>query len=224
MIYERPRFESLRQAGLVSCVLLCACQSTGGVRETLDARTGSTWSTDRAPVVYARTEARYSRSARDYLYLGPVEINRQGTRDYYLWVGVATTLDRGYLAPAMSLPNMLYVELGGEVMEFPLQPWSSLTPLPSAESVYPTTVDIEAELGARVASSQIARLAAELPAALRVAVPSKPTREYRRWDDGAVWPGFAARLEPVRSVSGTAAAQARSSSAANSSTYGRRSR
>ena len=192
-------------------VALTACQSAGSVRETLDARTGSTWTSERAPVVFARTEARYSRSARDYLYIGPVEINRQGTRDYYLWVGVASTLDRGYLAPAMSLPDKLYVDVGGEVMEFALQPWSSLTPLRADESLYSTAVDVEAELGARVASSQVARLAAELPRTVRVAVPDSPTREYQRWDDAPVWPAFAERLKARQLNDGTAEALSASS-------------
>lgn len=196
-------------------VLLAACHSTGGIRERLDARTGLTWTSDTAPVVYARTEARYSRSARDYLYIGPVEVNRQGARDYYLWVGIATTLDRGYLAPAMNAPDRLYVELGGELMEFPLQPWSTLTPLQADAAVYPTPVDVEAELGARVTASQIARLAAELPPVVRTSVPDSPTREYQRWDEELVWPGFAELIEPARTVNGTVAAQARSNSAAN---------
>jgi len=28
-----------------------------------------------------------------------LEINRQGVREHYLWVGVATTIDRGFIAP-----------------------------------------------------------------------------------------------------------------------------
>jgi hypothetical protein len=183
-------------------VLVAACQSGGGVREAFDTRTGITWTVDRAPIVFARTEARFSRSARDYLYLGPVEINRQGTRDYYLWVGVATTLDRGYLAPATALPERLYVELDGEVIEFPLQPWAALTPLTGEEFVYPTSVDVRVALGARVTSSQITRLAAGLPAAVRVAMPDSPTRQYSRWDDEAAWPGFISRIEPSPAVNG----------------------
>lgn len=205
----------LTKAGAALLLLLAACQSATGIREAFDARTGLTWTRDRAPVAYARTEARYSRSARDYLYIGPVELNRQGTRDYYLWVGVATTLDRGYLAPQMRLPEKLYVEFGGDVMEFSLQPWSALTPLQGREPVYATPVRVEAELGARITSSQIAKLAAELPRTIRISVPDSPTSEYRRWDDERVWPGFAELIEPARSVSGTAAAQARSNSAAN---------
>jgi hypothetical protein len=212
----KPRaLRSAFQASGALLVLLAGCQSNGGVREKLDARTGLTWASDRAPIVYARTEARYSRSARDYVYLGPVEINRQGTRDYYLWVGVATTLDRGYLAPAISLPEALYIELDGEVIEFPLQPWGSLTPLPADEPVYSTPVDVEAELGARVSSSQITRLAVELPRTMRISVPDSPTREYQRWDEGLAWPGFVNRIGPAPFINGTAAARARSDTAAN---------
>jgi hypothetical protein len=197
--------------------LAAGCQSNGGVRATLDASTGITWTADPAPVVFARTEARYSRSARDYLYLGPVEVNRQGTRDYYLWIGIGTTLDRGYLAPTTPLPDKLYVDVGDEIIEFLLQPWRVLTPMASTELVYLTPVDLQATLGARVTSSQIEKLASELPRAVRVAIPGSASREYLRWEEGAVWPSFVELIESRGSgtLSGTAAARPRSNSAAN---------
>ncbi len=79
-------------AGLAGC-------AGGGRLEQLDEQSGATIVRGPAVLVYARTEPRYSRSARDYVYLGPVETNRQGVREYFLWVGVATTIDRGFIAP-----------------------------------------------------------------------------------------------------------------------------
>jgi len=85
---------------LAACVAACAGQSA--LLETLDERTGMTIVRSREPLVFARTEPRYSRSARDYVYLGPLATNRQGVREHYLWVGIATTLDRGFIAPRPS--------------------------------------------------------------------------------------------------------------------------
>ena len=184
-----------RSSLLAIWILVAACHSGGGVREALDTRTGITWAVDRAPMVFARTEARYSRSARDYLYIGPVEVNQQGTRDYYLWVGTATTLDRGYLAPAADLPETLYIEIGDEVVEFALKPWRALVPVEGSEAAYATAVALRAEFAARVTSSQIQMLAAARPRVVRIGGEDTASREYVRWEDGPAWQGFVARVE-----------------------------
>ena len=196
-MYRSKTLISMRRSPLLAlCLLVAACHAGGGVREALDTRTGVTWAADRAPMVFARTEARYSRSARDYVYVGPVEVNRQGTRDYYLWVGIATTLDRGYLAPAVDLPEKLYIDIGDEVLEFALQPWRLVVPIEGFEAAYPTAVALRALFAARVTSSQIELLARERPRAARVAGAGSQSREYLLWDEGSAWQGFVARIEP----------------------------
>ena len=100
-----------RWLAVAALALLAACQHGGVVsRERLDEKSGVTIIADTLPIVFARTETRFSRSGRDYLYLGPVETNRQGLREYYLWVGVASTLDRGYIAPESALPDRVIVD------------------------------------------------------------------------------------------------------------------
>ncbi|HJR69248.1 MAG TPA: hypothetical protein VKA43_04345, partial [Gammaproteobacteria bacterium] len=72
----------LPRVSLVLMMLgLAACSSGNGLVEQLDERAGMTIVHGREPLVFARTEPRYSRSARDYLYLGALGTNRQGVRD-----------------------------------------------------------------------------------------------------------------------------------------------
>lgn len=109
-------------------LLLAACGSRGGVLERLDADSALTIVTAQGLLAFAKADARLSRSARDYIYLGPVEINERGTRTHYLWIGVASTIDRDYLNAAAPIPAVLYVEIGGAPMEFELHRVEELLP------------------------------------------------------------------------------------------------
>ena len=61
----------------------------------LDETTAVSVSTMAAPMIFSREQAGLAANARDYVYVGPIEINRTGERRYYLWIGVWSTIDRG---------------------------------------------------------------------------------------------------------------------------------
>ena len=184
---------------LLSSALGLAGCGTGGPRrsspaEWLDERSGVSVTVDPEAIVFARTETRYSLTGRDYLFLGPIETNRQGTRDYYLWVGVGTTLDRGYIAPKEDTPSKLYVEIHGELMELDLKPWSEREPRLAATRVYRPTVPLETELAARVTLEQLTLLAQEPLVAVHTAQSGGRERTYYRWDSDVPWQSFFATL------------------------------
>ena len=168
----------------------CQGGGRGVAKERLDESSGVTVLADVQPVVFARTETRYSRSGRDYLYVGPVEANRQGTREYYLWVGVGTTLDRGYIAPPGEAPDTLFFEVEGEPMELPLRPWIEREPGLDRARVYRPTVPLQSELAARVTLSQLRLLSGSALQRVRVRAAAGTEREYFRWDDGPIWRSF----------------------------------
>ena len=175
----------------LATALAAGCHGGAGLAR-LDEKTGITVVTDRAPIVFARTEARYSRSQRDYLYLGPVETNRQGLREYYLWVGVGTTIDRGYFAPPAATPQTLYVDVRGEVMELKLLPWQEREPA-LAHALYKTPVQLRSQLAARVTLNQLDILAHESIESVRVTSSggsAGDTERYTRWDAAPTWPKF----------------------------------
>ncbi len=184
---------SARILALVAAVL-AAC--SGGMPLTqLDERTGVTLTRGAEPLVFARTEPRYSRSARDYVYVGPVETNRQGVREYYLWIGVATTLDRGFFAPAVEAPRSLYVSANGEPMEFPLRPWRELVATSMQRPVYATAVELDEELAARVTLQQLQLLDSGRLESIAIDLPDQGApRAYARWQDHASFGGFLANV------------------------------
>ena len=168
---------------------LLGCQSlpSRSASDRLDPRTGVTVSTADDVLVFARTEGRYSRSARDYLYLGPVALNRQGLREYFLWVGVATTLDRGYLAPEREMPATLHLMVHGEPMEFGLRPWDEIAPGLSANSSYETSVKLQRELGVRVTRDQLRLLEEARAESLRSTDSQGGTKLYQAWRSQVHW-------------------------------------
>ena len=182
-----------------SLTLLVACSvQTRAVQERLDEASGITVRAGGEPMVFARTETRYSRSGRDYLYFGPVETNRQGAREYYLWVGVGTTLDRGYLAPRSEEPDKVFIDVAGEPMELALRPWRERVPGLRDTRVYGTPVRLGAELAARVTLDQLQKLASEPLDSVRVVGRDGGTRAYYRWHEGSDWPAFLAAVAAGR--------------------------
>jgi hypothetical protein len=181
-------------ASLIAAAVLAGCAG-GGRLEQLDEQSGATIVRGPAVLVYARTEPRYSRSARDYVYLGPVETNRQGVREYFLWVGVATTIDRGFIAPEAQEPRTLYVEVRGEPIELPLKPWHELVPTGFNKPMYSTTVPVRGELAARVTLQQLALIGGASPDAVSLATgDSSAPRTFVRWDGAANFDEFIAAI------------------------------
>jgi hypothetical protein len=181
-------------ASLILAAVLGGCVG-GGRLEQLDEQSGATIVRGPAMLVYARTEPRYSRSARDYVYLGPVETNRQGVREYFLWVGVATTIDRGFVAPEAQEPHTLYVEVRGEPIELPLKAWHELMPTGFKKPMYSTTVPVRGELAARVTLQQLALIGSASPDSVSLATgDSSAPRTFVRWGGAANFDEFMAAV------------------------------
>ena len=87
-----------RQTRLLASLLLAglatACgSSTPLLEESLDYGTGITFTRATAPIVLYHDNSGHAAYARDYVYVGPIEVNRMGSYSYYLWLGIWSTLD-----------------------------------------------------------------------------------------------------------------------------------
>lgn len=179
---------------LIVVAVIAGCAG-GGRLEQLDEQSGATIVRGPAVLVYARTEPRYSRSARDYVYLGPVETNRQGVREYFLWVGVATTIDRGFIAPEALEPRTLYVEVRGEPIELPLKAWRELVPTGLKKPMYSTTVPVREAFAARVTLQQLALIGGASPPSVSLATgENSAPRTFVRWNGAANFDEFIAAV------------------------------
>ena len=179
------------RAFLLVFIAVAGCATSGSIFERLDSQSGLTIVTDRESVAFARTQSRFSRSARDYVYLGPVELNERGTREYYLWVGVASTIDRDYLAAEATMVDLLYINLAGEPMELELEPWDERVPQLAGRLIYEPAVAPAIVLAARVTLDQLTLISEEQPQSVRVATRDEPTIEYFLWSEASKWTAFA---------------------------------
>ena len=78
---------------LVTVSLVAACAgSSPTIRESLDEETGVTYRRLDRPLILFSDNSALAAHARDYVYLGPISINRMGRHSYYLWMGIWSTV------------------------------------------------------------------------------------------------------------------------------------
>lgn len=177
---------------LLTAVALSGCASAPEIEDNFIAATGTTWRAAGEVLVYERTEPRYSRSARDYAYIGPVALNRRGTYDYFLWVGIGSTLDRGFLAPENGAPQSLLLFIDDEPHELTLSDWSLRVAELPADAPYDPPVSVQWTLAARVTLDQIELISSRGIDRLLLRNSEGHTREFHAWGEQPHWAALAA--------------------------------
>ena len=175
---------SLRCALLAT--LLVACTTEPPKTSRLDS-SGLTVVTLPDSIVLARPVRTLAAGARDYAYVGPVEINRMGKREYYFWIGLASTVDRDLvgLDPDDAIALALIVD--GEPMILSLSEWDTRLDTPP----YIPTAPVYAVLAAQTSLDQIQHVAAAESVELHVIAASDSVAHYRPWHGSwATWTAF----------------------------------
>jgi len=125
--------------------------------------------------------------ARDYAYIGPVEINRMGLREFYLWISLASTIDREYLGLTPIDATELVLIVDDEAMAFSIGTWNTdldVAPYTSSAPVY-ATLEVSTTL------DQIRRIAAAETVELHLIAATNTNSQYRFWKgDWAEWQKF----------------------------------
>ena len=166
---------ALRAALLFVLVAACANETMHSSR--LDS-SGLTVSTLSAAITLARPVRTLAAGARDYAYIGPVEINSMGHRDYYLWVGLASTVDREFVGFVPDSAVALLFVVDKEPMILPLRQWDRQLD----ESPYHGTAPVYETLAAPTTLDQIHRIATATSVELHVVADSQTAARYRHWD------------------------------------------
>lgn len=191
-MFQRTRalFSLVCMVGIVS-----ACASTDPIEPTLDERTGVTWFALPKPVAMAHGMPGISTSARKYMYVGPVEMNRMGTRQDYLWLGMGTTLDET-VGQGKSEPSVLLLEVDGTPFELPLSEWDTAVP-------YVAAAPITRSLKARVTLDQIVRIAGATKVRALMVMQDGTTEPYEHWNGmWSAWTEFRNAVDPFGAMSG----------------------
>ena len=171
----------LKLASLVFVSLLGAgCVSTSTlVEEKLDMGTGVTVTHATAPIVLYHDNSSYAAHARDYVYLGPVEINRMGDYSYYLWLGIWSTISDAERSFQRDGFESVTVYADGEPLQLELVGWT-LESIGVSEPVYVKPVASAADAYYRVTIDQI-RLIADARE-IELHAGTVPVRIYLMWD------------------------------------------
>ena len=166
----------LRFTAVLALLVMAGCASAPAVKSRFDEQTGLTLVWLDEPVVLAHTVPRVATTARDYAYLGPLQLNRMGEIESYVWVGVASTLDRAAINEPPPALTSLVLLLDGVPMRLQLEPWT--------EGVAPPYV-IPAPLlfsqRARVAGDQLQRIAGARSVVARFTTADGTDRRYELW-------------------------------------------
>ncbi|MEM1230891.1 MAG: hypothetical protein AAGI15_10160 [Pseudomonadota bacterium] len=142
----------------------------------------------REPVVYVRAEPGLSVSARDYLYLGPVEGNVAGDQRYYLWVGMAGTIDRAGAGLVDDPAYAVALDVDGFSLELPLADWHD----DLGQSPFEVRVPLRHSMRATLTSDQLARIARADGVALSLITVAGQARDFAPWrGDWSAWANVA---------------------------------
>ena len=166
---------------LLAAGLLAACSSATRLTvESLDTGTGATVMRATVPLILYSDNSAYAAHARDFVYIGPVEVNRMGTRSHYLWLGIWSTIrDDERLAPDRDGFESVVLLVDGEPFPLELAGWT-LEAIGVSQPVYVKPVASAADAYYHITLNQVRRLAAAERIDLHVGT-ARP-RAYELWD------------------------------------------
>lgn len=157
-------------------MLLVGCTTPTSSVSRLDS-SGLTVVTLTDAVEFVRPVRTLASGARDYAYVGPIQINRMGDRQYYLWIALASTVDRDLigLAPMDAVELLLVVD--GSPMMLPLTEWDTNLDIPPYDPAAP----IYRTLAAHTSLDQIRRIAKADSVEIQFIVDADNSARYQRW-------------------------------------------
>ncbi|KPK37398.1 MAG: hypothetical protein AMJ69_11675 [Gammaproteobacteria bacterium SG8_47] len=165
---------------IILALLGAGCVSTSTlVEERLDIGTGVTVTHATAPIMLYHDNSAYAAHARDYVYLGPVEINRMGDYSYYLWLGIWSTISDEDRSLQRDGFESITLFVDGEPLQLELVGWT-LESIGVSEPVYVKPVASAADAYYRVTIDQIRLIANAREIELHAG--TAPVRVYLMWD------------------------------------------
>lgn len=164
----------------VALFLLASCAGTD-TRELqrLDPQTGATITRASAPIVMYRDMSARSAHGRNYVYLGPIEVNNMGQRNYFLWLGIWGTSDSADRSRKMDDFETIVLYADGEPLGLEVRGWNPGS-IGASQDVYVKPVAMALDGYYRVTIDQMRLIAESRDLELR-AGSTQPQR-YVPWD------------------------------------------
>jgi len=163
---------------ITKATLLHGCAAPGEPLDSrLDRSSGLTVVSQTEVIVLARPMPSMATTARDYAYLGPVEINRMGVREHYLWLGIGSTLDRGFFGATLPRPTALHLVVDGGPMTLPLSGWNEDIETPP----YTVSTPVQQHLRTRVSLDQLNRIANAASVDVHIVAGENASAQFELW-------------------------------------------
>lgn len=159
--------------GLVACAT-----SSRLTNEFLDPLTGVTVTSNDTPLVLYRDNPSRAAYARNYVHLGPIQVNRSGNYQYYLWVGVWNTMQTNTNKHRDGFDSIT-VFADGEPLSLKLAGWTPEA-IGTSVPVYLKPVASATDAYYQVTVDQI-RVIAEA-SDIRIRTTGTSPKEYQLWD------------------------------------------
>jgi hypothetical protein len=164
----------------VLTLLGCASSPTLAVSEKLDPNTGVTVTFSSVPLILYRDNPSRAAYARNYVHLGPIQVNRTGSYRYYLWVGIWNTMQAADISEHRDGFESIIVFADGEPLTLELAGWTPAS-IGTSEPTYIKPVASTADAYYEVTVDQI-RLIADAKD-IRVQATGTSPREFQLWDE-----------------------------------------
>jgi hypothetical protein len=166
--------------GVVGCA---GNQPPNTAHQYLDSSTGITLTGLQEPVIFHHEEPRLAAHVRDYLYVGPVEMNRMGKYSYYLWLGEWSSIDRLPRSVAADSADMSFEEVVILLDGLPMELHNNLASGDKSRIIkhpYSAPVDSMRSVYMRVSRDQLNKIAAAKSIVIRVGAADQ-VRSYKLW-------------------------------------------
>ena len=110
---------------LVIATFIAGCAATlPAVIESLDEKTAVTVTRPQTPLILSPNQSYAQASSRDYVQVAPIEVNRMGSLNYYLWLGI---WDLDHLSSDRETPegfDTISIIADGDTIELARLSWS----------------------------------------------------------------------------------------------------
>ncbi len=184
--------EKLRQFGAaigltIAAGLLASCvtQSKYTHAQYVDEMTGVTVSTMLVPITFYRENQAIAVNTRDFASLGAVQINRTGDRNYYLWLGLWSTIDRSFTSEAGYRPGNGILQVFVDDRKLVFERYTEhVRKIGTAKPVYAISDPNTRTAFYRVTIDELRLMAESDYLSVAAGDASESLRTYSQWDAG----------------------------------------
>lgn len=166
---------------LLGLSLLSACAGNQTrIDDRLDTQTGVTITFSETPLVFYRDDSGKAAHARNFINVGPIEVNRMGQYRYFLWLGIWNTLQDDELGGVRNGFETIVIFADGEPLSLDLAGWTAAA-IGASEHVYIRPVASAADAYYELTVDELRLIAASTD--LRIQPTGPSARSYELWDE-----------------------------------------